>query len=116
MAADTSRRSIRPSRRLVLSSRMSRVLKALRRVQKSADPEFVHRLRVALRRCRSLAMLMEEVDLHPLWAHMRRVSRKLFRTLDELRDTQILEEGVKRVAPANDSARETCSRCSNDAK
>ena len=36
---------------------------------------------------RSLAVLMEGVDLHPSWARMRRVSRKLFRTLGELRDT-----------------------------
>jgi CHAD domain-containing protein len=86
---------------------MRRVLKALRRVQKSADPESVHRLRVSLRRCRSLAGLMEEVDLHPSWAHMRRASRKLFRALGELRDAQILEEGVKKVSPANDSLRDT---------
>ena len=86
---------------------MSSVLKTLRLVRKSADPESVHRLRVALRRCRSLALLMEEVDLDPSWAHMRRVSRKLFRTLGKLRDTQILEEGLKNVAPANDPLRQT---------
>ena len=86
---------------------MARVLKALRRVRKSADPESVHRLRVALRRCRSLAVLMEEVDVHPSWTRLRRVSRKLFRTLGELRDTQILEEGVKNVTVANDPLRQT---------
>ena len=107
MVADTSRRATGPSKQVGLPSRMSRVLKALRRVQKSADPESVHRLRVALRRCRSLARLMEEVDLHPSWAQMRRVSRKLFRTLGELRDTQILEKGMKTVAPANNSLRHT---------
>lgn len=86
---------------------MSRVLKALRRVRKSADPQSVHRLRVALRRCRSLALLMGEVDLHPSWARLRRVSRKLFRTLGELRDTQILGEGVKKLVPANTPLRQT---------
>ena len=70
---------------------MGRVPKALRRVGTSLDAEAVHRLRVALRRCRSLAVLMEEVDPHPAWAEMQRLSRKLFRRLGALRDTQVLE-------------------------
>ena len=85
---------------------MRRVLKALRRVRKSGDPEAVHRLRVALRRCRSLAMLMEEVDPHQAWTRMRRLPGKLFRTLGELRDTQVLEEGVKNVTLADDPLRQ----------
>ena len=86
---------------------MSRVLKALRRVHTSTDAEAVHRLRVALRRCRSLAVLMEEVDPHPAWTKMKRVSRKLFRTLGGLRDTQVLEHEVTELASAAGSMRST---------
>ena len=42
---------------------MGRVPKALRRVDASLEAEAVHRLRVALRRCRSLAALMEVEEL-----------------------------------------------------
>ena len=66
---------------------MSRVLTALGHVRTSMDAEAVHRLRVALRRCRSLAVLMEEVDPHPAWMEMRRRSRKLFRRLGVLRSS-----------------------------
>ena len=37
---------------------------------------------------------------------MRRIARKLFRTLGALRDRQILEAGVKNVAPAKDPLRQ----------
>jgi CHAD domain-containing protein len=93
---------------------MSRVLKALRRVRTSMDVEAVHRLRVALRRCRSLAVLMEEVDPHPAWKEMKRLSRKLFRRLGALRDTQVLEHEVKELAPQGDSMRKTLSKVLED--
>ena len=104
MATVTSRRSTRP-RRLRLASQMGRVPKALRRVDTSLDAEAVHRLRVALRRCRSLAALIEEVDPHPAWAEMQRLSRKLFRRLGALRDTQVLDSWVKKLTPADDPVR-----------
>ena len=81
---------------------MSRVLKALRRLRTSMDPEAVHRLRVALRRCRSLAVLMAEVDRHPARKETKRLSRKLFQRLGALRDTQVLEHQVKELAPQGD--------------
>jgi anti-anti-sigma factor len=84
---------------------MGRVLKALRRVRMSLDAEPVHRLRVALRRCRSLAVLMEEVDPHPAWTDVKRLSRKLFKALGALRDTQVLENWVKKLTPADDNVR-----------
>jgi CHAD domain-containing protein len=84
---------------------MGRVPKALRRVDASLEPEAVHRLRVALRRCRSLAALMEEVDPHPDWAEMRGLSRKLFRRLGALRDTQVLEDWITKLTPADDAVR-----------
>jgi CHAD domain-containing protein len=86
---------------------MLRVLKELRQVRSSADADAVHDLRVAIRRCRSIAAIMEEVDAHPAWTEMRKVPRKLFRTLGALRDLQVMEEWIKRLTAADDPLRST---------
>jgi CHAD domain-containing protein len=85
---------------------MERVLKELEEVRSAPDADAVHDLRVALRRCRSLAAVMEEVDPDPAWPEMRRVGKKLFRQLGELRDTQVLEEWAGKLGSENDAVRE----------
>jgi CHAD domain-containing protein len=84
---------------------MDRVLKELEKVRSSPDAEAVHDLRVAIRRCRSIAAVMEEVDPDPAWPAMRKVARKLFRILGALRDTQVMDEWVKKLAPETDPVR-----------
>jgi CHAD domain-containing protein len=84
---------------------MERVLKEMDDVRTAPEPDAVHDLRVALRRCRSLAAVMEEVDPHPAWPQMRRLGRKLFRQLGELRDTQVLEEWVHKLGSDGDPVR-----------
>jgi CHAD domain-containing protein len=84
---------------------MNRVLKELRRVRKSADADAVHDLRVAIRRCRSVASVIVEVDGHRTWRAMKRLPRKLFRALGALRDLHSLEDRVKQLAPADDPVR-----------
>jgi len=44
---------------------MDRVVGELENVRSSPDPDAVHDLRVAIRRCRSVAAVMEEVDSDP---------------------------------------------------
>jgi len=85
---------------------MERVLKELEKVRSTPDPEAVHDLRVALRRCRSVATVMEEVDPDPAWPDMRKLGRKLFRQLGELRDTQVLEDWVKTLSQETDPIRQ----------
>ncbi len=85
---------------------MERVLKELEEVRSAPEEDAVHDLRVALRRCRSLAAVMEEVDPDPAWQEMRKIGRKLFRQLGELRDTQVLEELVGKLGSENDAVRE----------
>lgn len=84
---------------------MDRVLKELEKVCSSPGADAVHDLRVAIRRCRSIAAVMEEVDPDPAWPAMRKVTRKLFRVLGALRDTQVMDEWVKKLAPENDPVR-----------
>jgi CHAD domain-containing protein len=84
---------------------MNRVLEELGKLQASPDPDTVHDLRVAIRRCRSLAAVMEEIDPDPAWPEMRKVARKLFRGLGALRDSQVMEEWIKKLGPENDPLR-----------
>jgi CHAD domain-containing protein len=84
---------------------MNRVLKELRRVRKSADADAVHDLRVAIRRCRSVATVMQEVDGHRTWSAVKKLPRRLFRSLGALRDLHVLEDWVRRLASSDDPLR-----------
>src|SRR6266436_5167828 len=88
-----------------LSFWMDRVVKELENVGSSTGADAVHDLRVAIRRCRSVAAVMEEVDPDPAWPAMRKVPRKLFRKLGALRDAQVMDEWVKKLAPETDPVR-----------
>jgi CHAD domain-containing protein len=85
---------------------MERVLKELESVREAPEPDAVHDLRVAIRRCRSVAAVMEEVDPDAAWKDMRKLGRKLFRQLGELRDTQVLEGWTNKLGPDSDPVRE----------
>jgi CHAD domain-containing protein len=85
---------------------MERVLKELEKVRTAPEPDAVHDLRVAIRRCRSVGAVMQEVDPDPAWPEMRKLGRKLFRQLGELRDTQVLEEWTKQLGAESDPVRE----------
>ena len=84
---------------------MDRVVKELENLRNSSNPDVVHDLRVAIRRCRSVAAVMEEVDPDPAWPELRKVARKLFRCLGALRDAQVMDEWVKKLAPETDPVR-----------
>jgi CHAD domain-containing protein len=84
---------------------MERVLKELDHVRSSSDADAVHDLRVAMRRCRSVAAVMEEVDRDPGWQEMRKVARKVFRGLGKIRDAQVLHEWTTKLAGENDPIR-----------
>jgi CHAD domain-containing protein len=84
---------------------MNQVLKELDSVCSSPDMEVVHDLRVAVRRCRSVAAAMEEIDPDGAWPAMRKAARKLFRALGALRDAQVMNEWVKKLGPENDPVR-----------
>jgi len=66
----------------------------------AADP--VHDLRVAIRRCRSMADGFMSVDPDPAWKQMKRLAKPLFSALGELRDTQVMLEWIPKLAPHDD--------------
>ena len=63
----------------------------------SADP--VHDLRVALRRCRSVADGMMALDPDPNWKAMKKAGKRLFQRLGALRDVQIMMEWLGKLGP-----------------
>ena len=69
----------------------------------AADP--VHDLRVAIRRCRSMADGFLSVDPDPGWKQMKRMAKPLFASLGELRDVQVMMEWVSKLSAADDPAR-----------
>jgi CHAD domain-containing protein len=88
-----------------LSDSMDKVREELEKVRSKPDVDNVHDLRVAIRRCRSVAAVFEEIDPDESWREMRRKARKLFRALGALRDGHVLADWVKRLAPENDELR-----------
>ena len=60
----------------------------------------VHNLRVALRRCMSIADGMRDVAPLDPWNSMRKKARRLFRSLGAMRDSQVLSEWIHRIDPA----------------
>jgi CHAD domain-containing protein len=63
----------------------------------AADP--VHDLRVALRRCRSMADGLMAIDPDPDWKAMKKAGKRLFQSLGELRDVQIMMDWIDQLWP-----------------
>ena len=70
---------------------MRRVLAECDRAGRAFQPDPVHDLRVALRRCRSLADGLMQLDPGRDWRAMRKSGRRLFRRLGRLRDSDPFE-------------------------
>ena len=83
---------------------MTRVNEECDHVRGGFEPEPVHDLRVALRRCRSIADGFMAFDPHPAWKQMKSESKKIFQELGSLRDTQVMAEWVQRLASPLDEA------------
>ena len=81
---------------------MERVLVECDRAAAGFEADPVHDLRVAIRRCRSLADGLIALDSDPAWKEMKKAGRKLFRALGDLRDMQVLEEWIEKLAQDKD--------------
>src|SRR5579872_202267 len=81
---------------------MERVLEECVRASLDFSADAVHDLRVALRRCRSIAGALRVLDPDPAWKQMKKAGRQLFRQLGELRDAQVMTEWVGLLGDAND--------------
>jgi len=84
---------------------MERVPERATQVGRDWDPDAVHDLRVALRRCRSMAEALDEVNPTPGWRKLKKASRASFHALGELRDVQVERGWIKKLAPSGDPVR-----------
>ena len=82
---------------------MERVLEECDHASMGLLPDPVHDLRVALRRCRSLADGIMAMDPDPAWKQMKKAGRDLFRSLGSLRDVHVMQEWVSRLGDTNDA-------------
>ena len=81
---------------------MHRVLEECARAGVAFAPDPVHDLRVALRRCRSIADGLRALDPDPSWKQMKKAAKRLFDRLGELRDVQVMQEWVARLGALDD--------------
>jgi CHAD domain-containing protein len=84
---------------------MERVLNRGQKVRKTWSAADVHDLRVALRRCRTMADALTDTNPSPGWNKLKRSSKKVFHTLGELRDVQVEQEWFKKLFSGATDAR-----------
>ena len=90
--------------KLGLRAWMDRVLVECDRAAAGFEADPVHDLRVALRRCRSLADGMRAIDPDSSWKDMKKAGKKLFQALGELRDMQVMQEWIEKLSDSHDPA------------
>ena len=100
MADPATRNNTRKKQGLALW--MERVLEECDRASVDFDADAVHDLRVALRRCRSMADGIRVMDPNPAWKQMKKAGKRLFGELGELRDVQVMEEWVRHLGNPDD--------------
>jgi CHAD domain-containing protein len=79
-------------------------------VRPDFEADAVHDLRVALRRCRTMADALREVTPDSSWRKIKKLSRDLFHTLGALRDVQVQRDWVKKVGSPQDPFRRALLR------
>jgi CHAD domain-containing protein len=86
-----------------LTKWMHSVLIEMDEVRKNFKPRHVHDLRVALRRCRSIAQGLAELDPDSGWERLRKETKKPLDALGRLRDTEVMRGWIGRLH-VNDKA------------
>lgn len=97
----------KPAKTTGLSYWMEQVLKECDHVSADFGADPVHDLRVALRRCRSMADGLRALDPSPEWKAMKKAGKQLFQRLGDLRDTQVMMEWIEELDPAKTGAEQS---------
>jgi CHAD domain-containing protein len=101
--ASSTLQLVRLKRKTGLALWMERVLEECDHASVSFGPDPVHDLRVALRRCRSVADGIMAIDPDPGWKQLKKAGRDLFRSLGALRDVHVMQEWVQRLGASEDA-------------
>ena len=83
----------------------NRTLEECDKASQDFAPDPVHDLRVAIRRCRSMADGFISVDPDPEWKQMKKLGKTLFTSLGDLRDTQVMCGWIEKLSHADDPVR-----------
>ena len=102
VGATPSPKPARTKPKLGLLAWMERVLVECDRAAVGFEADPVHDLRVALRRCRSLADGLMAMDPDSSWKDMKKAGKKLFQALGDLRDMQVMQEWIEKLGDAGD--------------
>lgn len=113
-ASGAPAKSSRPKPKIGLRVWMERVLAECDRAAAGFEADPVHDLRVALRRCRSLADGLIALDSDSSWKEMKKAGRKLFRALGGLRDMQVMEEWIEKLESSDKGKDKETERAPND--
>jgi len=84
---------------------MDRVIERADRIKPEWKADDIHDLRVALRRCRTMAETLNEVVPDPGWRKLKKASRELFHALGDFRDIQVKRALIKKVETPGDPLR-----------
>jgi CHAD domain-containing protein len=105
MAATISLPVLESTKRIGLDIWMHRVTDLTDEVRDGWESSDVHDLRVALRRCRTMADVLSEVNPGHGWRKVKKDSRNSFQALGALRDIQVKQEWLKILSPSSDPIR-----------
>ncbi len=95
---------------------MERAVNLSSRIRPDWDSDEIHDLRVALRRSRTMAEALNEVNPAPGWKKIKKSSRELFHALGGLRDSQVEKSWIKKLGNPGDPCENACSTCSRNRK
>lgn len=90
-----------------LAKRMNQVSRLLTITKKDLSEKATHDLRVAIRRCRSVAYNIAPLDPEGPWRCMSKELRRIFRALGHLRDLHVLQQWTDKLGTHADRVRHT---------
>ncbi len=102
MAHKVSLPTLVPSPKIGLDVWMNRVLELSETARERWDEDAVHDLRVALRRCRTMADVLTQVNPDPGWRKLKKSARPVFQALGRLRDRQVERRWAKKLGGSGD--------------
>lgn len=102
MATPAAPVAVKAKPKLGLRAWMEAVLVECDRAAAGFEADPVHDLRVAIRRCRSLADGLMAMDPDRSWKEMKKAGKKVFQALGGLRDMQVMQHWIEKLSAADD--------------
>jgi CHAD domain-containing protein len=84
---------------------MNEVLERAGDLRPDWDTDDVHDVRVALRRCRTMADALRQVNPDPGWRKLKKATKELFHSLGDLRDAQVEQAWIRKLGAPGDPVR-----------